>query len=477
MRMIRPRRFTSRGLPWMMVLSTSCARNDAVAMHDSPALTDSGEDSAIDSGVPNQTQYLTDVDASFVLADVVPTGPIANLDTDGTADLVLLGDLAQSRDDRPAELSGALVLLAGPVTSVRDASTEHLITGTGVGAPWAQTAATGAPDGTCCDLLVATLLEESLILRFHLPFAAGTPNEAVASLLFDSDTSAYPLPAAAGDMNDDGVGDVIVGSSGGAAGTPMWAINGATWHGARMADDVALAQIRGVTDGAFIDLGDTNGDGADDFGIGQPDDGFALLFLGPLSGSLTADDAETRVTTHPPESGYRCCTPQAGADIDGDGHSDLLLADPSLDPTNPEEYEDEALGLLAVFAGPLAAGALDLTEGATTTFQCADRLLLGEDALLADVTGDGAPDVVARTMIYGAQSAILAWSEAEPGRMDESSARAVITPEHPDASTNFAERMAGGDVDDDGVDDLLISRGVSTDDSYQMDTLVFLGPI
>lgn len=158
---------------------------------------------------------------------------------------------------------------------------------------------------------------------------------------------------AAGDVNGDGYGDIIIGAPGwngigddvGAAliwyggptppptGNPgnadrMWA-----WllAGSRFGHDVATA-------------GDVNGDGYGDIAMGCPrsdatytDDGFAIVYLGTADGVAGSPDWLVTGTVAEAEFGRSVA---CAGDVNGDGFSDLLVGAPYF--TNPQADEGRA---------------------------------------------------------------------------------------------------------------------------------------
>jgi hypothetical protein len=141
--------------------------------------------------------------------------------------------------------------------------------------------------------------------------------------------------SSAGDVNADGIDDLFVGASqfsGGVSGRAY------VFHGplsplvsAADADAILVGEANGDIFGSTVDaVGDVNGDGFGDFVVGgefsdtiSPHAGRALLYFGPLAGTVPADRARTVFTG---EGGDALGISVAGAgDLDGDGLADLLL--------------------------------------------------------------------------------------------------------------------------------------------------------
>ncbi len=244
-------------------------------------------------------------------------------------------------------------------------------------------------------------------------------------------------------------------------------------------EDAAIAEITDTDKGYFIDIGDTNGDGVNDYGLSQNSDrdesyhAWALVFLGPLAGAVPTNSAETRVRPGTADSDA-CCFPKAGDDADGDGYADVLIGNGQYAPDDSKQPWAGARGLLATLNGPLSQGDVDMMASASATFVCEGRDFLGTRAALLDVTADGVDDVTASSSLNSALGAIV-WAGPFTGRLGEAEAVTTIDSDH-DVRTVYTDNLAIGDVDNDGNPDLLMGRKMVWDDPVTYDTLIFLGP-
>ncbi|MCB9761453.1 MAG: FG-GAP repeat protein [Alphaproteobacteria bacterium] len=270
--------------------------------------------------------------------------------------------------------------------------------------------------------------------------------------------------ASAGDVDGDGVGDLLVGAFD--VFHSDWRQGSAyLFHGplsGAVASTDAAAEIVGTLYyGALgVDVlgpGDLNGDGHDDLVVGmrhsrsgetERDEGASVfVFHGPVSGTLTQGDAdrELRVTTQNDHFGANL----ASGDLDGDGVVDLVTGTPYFDSLS-----------LAVFYGPHSASA---------TVRMADLLVYndhpesdpGQSVAVGDVNGDGQDDLITGLehpadlggveILYGPLGTGDTWI----GAADVS------------LSTGTDERLgygvAVGDTDGDGHADLVVSAPWSDD--------------
>ncbi len=134
------------------------------------------------------------------------------------------------------------------------------------------------------------------------------------------------------------------------------------------------------------------------------------------------------------------------ADLDGDGTADLAYSDP---------FVDDGAG--RVYVTPVTAGRSELpgTSGWTIT-GAATQLYLGAGSLLAsDLDGDGDTDLTIGGL--GEEGNGTSWVFYAPGSsaLSTTDAEATIT------ATQYS---ATGDIDGDGIDDLLV--GVPADSTY-----------
>ncbi len=291
-------------------------------------------------------------DAAFVLYGAVGGDAIGealasafDADGDGDDDLLVGGSDARSNDGAAWLLSGATGLSG--TGSVADAGVELIGEGDSGGAGNAVAAGDLDGDGLA-DLVVGAssqdaTYESSGAAYVVLAPAASTSLAAADGRFTGTDDRTYAGRSVAtpGDVDGDGLGDLLVGEpTGGGGYGAAWLVpgpaTGDTDLGSASAGSVVGDAGVYYLGGAVAGLGDLDGDGFADVAVGAPYEGSSgsragavYIFRGPLAGSLgVADAARTSYGEAADDQAGRAL---AGGDIDGDGAFELLIAAPGRD--------------------------------------------------------------------------------------------------------------------------------------------------
>ncbi|WP_161597046.1 FG-GAP-like repeat-containing protein [Dyadobacter flavalbus] len=256
--------------------------------------------------------------------------------------------------------------------------------------------------------------------------------------------------ASAGDVNDDGFSDVIVGAPFYESdpvqheeGAAFIYLGSASGLGNIPATTIEGNQTEAALGNSVAGAGDVNGDGFSDvivgayyYDIDQIDEGVAFIYHGSVIGVDIIADQTLQKDQASAEMGYSV----AGAgDVDGDGYSDVIVGVPYYD--NGETDEGAAIIYYGSAAGTQIIGTdiLDSNEEggnfATSVASC------------GDVNGDGFGDIIIGTQFAGNGNGVIVFVLG--------SALGCI-PENAIFNYTAWYGASAGDVNGDGYGDIII---------------------
>ena len=325
-----------------------------------------------------------------------------DVDGDGNDDL-LLG--ARGNDDAGIQ-AGRVYLFRGPVSGHRPAlSADAVISGEAFEELGRAVASPGdlSGDGFSDVVLGAPLAGGSFEGRayvFNGPLQGSLPSSSadavISGVLFNEALGSSV--ASAGDLNGDGIDDLVVGA-------PRPPLNGEAPGRAYvffgpLAGPISAAQADIVIEGEGLSdefgtsvaaAGDVNGDGRPDLIVGAEQifisgTGKAYVFYGPLSGSVSAADADAILLGEVPKDVFGVSVSSAG-DVNGDGFDDVVVG--AWDNGAGGGRSGRAYVFLGPLAGTISAANADIFINGSAGDEVGQSV-----ASAMDLNADGLGDVI-----------------------------------------------------------------------------------
>jgi hypothetical protein len=418
-----------------------------------------------------------------VAMEIVP-----DMDGDGDDEL-LIGAPAVSTS---GAYSGAAYLVLGPITADMNLSSADATLSGGATYDYlgydVNTAGDVNGDGYG-DVLTASFLYPSGgydggVWLFEGPLSGDyTTRDAVAWMEGSSAAYLGYDVSGAGDVDGDGYGDLVIGEPYRSYSTTY---SGVAWFfygpvSGELTEDSADAWIAGPNTSSFMGVGvssagDLDGDGMDELLVGAPLEtsggvlvGAVYAFSGLIRGSVSVSDADLTVYGVSDTSQFGFTARSAG-DTDGDGSVDILVG------ANTDGTAGYQAGGAHLFTGPLS-GTLSTADAAASFYAEAAGDFAGEDiAGDFDLNADGRADIgvgssnasvgeyAGRVYIfYSPVGGVVSLGDADAS-VDGAS------------SSDYANRIASGDLDGDGVDDLAVGA-YGAGSSSQGEVYLFFGEL
>jgi len=415
-----------------------------------------------------------------------------DLNADGQTDLVVSAIFDSTVERR----QGAVYLVSGmPSGTDNIGNVAHTKLVGDDADDWAGYAIAGAGDvdgDGQADLLVGATRDDTSGTDAGISFVLLGPVDGDAVLAERADAAWTGVSAGeisgelawVGDFNGDGLDDLLVGAqwAGDDAGAAYLVHGPATSGGSLAAADAIFTGVNtdDEASSSLSGVGDLDGDGLNELAVGArnadldgENSGGVYVILGGRTGSHSLDSADTILMGEGAgaEVGWGVSIAGAG-DTDGDGYDDMIIGS--------RKDADAAVGAGAAYIvrGPVAEGSWSLS--------LADAKLLGETADdftgdsvggAGDVDGDGYSDVVVGSgySSLGAEEGGAVYVVRGPmsGTGSLADADGILRAA---AAQDRLRTRGAGDLDNDGLDDIVVTAQLADDGDEADAGAIYLFP-
>jgi len=246
---------------------------------------------------------------------------------------------------------------------------------------------------------------------------------------------------AVGDFNDDGIDDLLIG--------------------ARFAD--GPDDSRQGAGEAYVIFGSRDLKGTIDLGQGEQD----LTIFGAKGAGVGVGGADNLGMS------------VAAGDLNDDGVDDIIVSAPMSDGIKDPDYRTDRGEVYVIFGGAGLAGTIDIAEGEqdVTIIAAEGFSLMGDSMATGDVNGDGITDLVlgapfagrvpgsphgsARTVL--GEVYVIFGSPTLGGSISIPEGQQDFTISGPEERSELGDAMAVGDVNGDGIDDIIATAEMADD--------------
>ena len=349
----------------------------------------------------------------------------------------------------------------------------------------------------------AIKLNKILLSALILILIVGTVNAAneVINLSTDADLTIYGVDGgdrsgtrvASGDINGDGIADVIIGASwadpnGGESGE-VYVIFGDVTGVINLSSDAANLTILGINAGDFfgdsVSSGDINNDSIDDVIIGAWEadsnggrSGETYVIFGGVTGVIDLSSTDANLTIYGANAGDNSGYSVASGDINGDDFADVIIGAYEADLNGGNSGET-----YVVFGGVTGVINLSSTDANLTIYGANAGDISGYSVSSGDINNDGYADVI----IGAYQADPNGGNSGETyvifggvtGMINLSSTDANLTIYGIDLSDFSGRAVSSGDINNDGYADVIIGAfgADPNDQSMAGETYVIFGGV